>query len=145
PEQQRTEMAKIFGSAGFGGRGGQGGGRTGGRNNGQQVGGPGIADRGATTIDALLPPVVRREQGNQRVWVYMNGTLKPINGVRTGISDGTFTELVTGEIKEGDKIVTNFVIPGAKATTTAPQQGNPFQQQGGRGGPGGGGGGRGGF
>lgn len=145
PEQQRAEMAKIFGASGFGGgRGGQGGGRTGGRN-GQQTSGPGIADRGATTIDSLLPAVVRREQRNQRVWVYANGTLKPINGLVTGISDGTFTELVSGEIKEGDKIVTNFVIPGAKATTTTPQQGNPFQQQGGRGGPGGGGGGRGGF
>lgn len=142
-EQRRAEMAKIFGAGG--GRGGQGGGRTGGgRNSGQQQAGPGIADRGATTIDALLPPVVRREQGNQRVWVMVNNQLKPINGIRTGISDGQFTEMVIGEIKEGDKIVTNFVIPGAKVNTATPQQGNPFQQQGGRGGPGGGGG-RGGF
>lgn len=143
-EQRRAEMAKLFPT--MGGRG-QGGGRNGGgRNNGQQASGPGIADRGAKTIDELLPAVVRRETPNQRVWVSVNGTLKPINGLRTGITDGQFTELVTGEIKEGDKIVTNFVIPGAKPTTATPQQGNPFQQQqGGRGGPGGGGGGRGGF
>ena len=145
-DQQRAEMAKLFGNN-FGGGRGQGGGRNGGgRNGGQQTSGPGIADRGAQSIDELLPAVVRRETPNQRVWVSVDGTLKPINGLRTGITDGQFTELVTGEIKEGDKIVTNFVIPGAKPTTATPQQGNPFQQQqGGRGGPGGGGGGRGGF
>lgn len=147
PEQQRAEMAKLFPS--MGGRGGQGGGRTGGRNNGQSAAGPGIADRGADTIDDLIPPVQRRETPNQRVWLWVkdaagNGQLKAISGIRTGISDGQFTEMVTGELKEGDKVVTNFVNPAAKAATPAQQQqGNPFQQQGGgRGGPGGG---RGGF
>ena len=154
PEEQRAEMAKIFGSMG-GGRGGQSGGQGGrsggGRQNGQTSAGPGIADRGATNIDELLPPVVRRETPNQRVWIFVkdaagNGQLKPINAIRTGITDGQTTEMVTGELKEGDKVVTNFIIPGA-TKTGAPQQqqqGNPFQQQGGRGGPGGGGG-RGGF
>lgn len=133
-EQRRTEMAKIFGASG-GGRG-QGGGRQ-----PSQGAGTGIAQRGAQTIDELLPPVVRREMPNQRVWVFVNNQLKPINGLRTGISDGQATELVAGELKEGDKVVTNFIIPGATKTGTPQQQqqGNPFQQQGGRG-PGGRGG-----
>lgn len=146
PEQQRAEMSKIFGNMGGGrGQGGGQGGRTGGRQGGQSAG-PGIADRGASTIDDLLPPVVRRETPNQRVWIFMDNQLKPINAIRTGITDGQFTEMVTGELKEGDKVVTNFIIPkAAGAPATQQQQGNPFQQQGGRGGPGGGGGGRGGF
>ncbi len=143
PEQQRAEIAKLFPNMG-GGRG-QGGGRTGGRNGQGATGntGPGIADRGAETIDDLIPPVQRRETPNQRVWLWVNGQLKAVSGIRTGISDGQFTEMVTGELKEGDKVVTNFVNPSApKATPAGQQQGNPFQQQGGRGGPGGG---RGGF
>jgi hypothetical protein len=132
PEQQRAEMAKIFGA--------MGGGRLGGQTQGTGVG---IADRGAKTIDELLPPVVRRESPNQRVWIFVNNQLKPISGLRTGVSDGQFTEMVTGELKEGDKVVTNFILPKAAGTVATPQQqqGNPFQQQGGRGG----GGGRGGF
>ncbi len=149
PEQRRTEMAKIFGgnSPFGGGRGGQaGGGRTGGsRSGGQNTAArpTGMAQSGKDTIDQLLPEVPRREQRNQRVWLWVNGQLTPVNGLTTGVSDGQFTELVSGEIKEGDKVVTNFVIPGAKPATGQQQQGNPFQQgQPGRGGPGGG---RGGF
>ncbi len=152
PEERRAAMAKIFPQMGQGGRGGgaQGGGRNGngGRQGGnqQQGGGTGMSDRGAKNIDELLPAVVRRETPNQRVWTFVNNQLKPINALRTGITDGQWTELVTGELKEGDKVVTNFIIPGATKTgTPQQQQGNPFQpQQGGRGGPGGGGGGRGG-
>ena len=141
-EQRRAEIAKIFGgNSPFGGGRGQGGGQ-GGRTGGTTKG-TGMAQRGAETVDQLLPPVVKRELRNQRVWLWVNGQLKPVNGLTTGVSDGQFTELIAGEIKEGDKVVTNFVIPGAKPATTQQQQGNPFQQnQGGRG-PGGGG--RGGF
>jgi HlyD family secretion protein len=161
PDQQREARMKLFASMGFGGgrggnqaggRGGnQGGGRTGGFTGGGQTGGSGVgmADRGAKTIEELMPPVVRREQRNQRVWMHVDGKLKPISGLTTGISDGQWTELVGGAdlLKEGDLVVTNFVIPGQKATLPNQQQGNPFQQQGpGRGpGGGGGGGGRGGF
>ncbi len=132
-EARRAEMAKIFGASG--GVRGQGGGR-------QSNQGPttAITQRGASTIDDLLPPVVRRETPNQRVWMFVNNQLKAVNGLRTGISDGQFTELVTGDLKEGDKVVTNFIIPGATTTIVPPQQGNPFQQpQRGRG-PGGRGG-----
>jgi HlyD family secretion protein len=154
-EQRRAEMAKIFGgnSPFGGGRGGNGqGGRGGGANTGNRGGqnaAPAQVPAGVSTIDQLLPPVVKREQRNQRVWLWIAGpndthTLKAVSGLTTGVSDGQFTELVVaGELKEGDKVVTNFVIPGAKPATGQQQQGNPFQQnQPGRGGPGGG---RGGF
>jgi hypothetical protein len=77
------------------------------------------------------------------VWIFQNNQLKAISGIRTGITDGQFTEMVTGDLKEGDKVVTNFIIPGAPAPKAGQQQGNPFQPQGGGGGrgPGGRGGG----
>ena len=147
PEERRAEMAKIFGGNNpFGGGRGQGGGQGGraGGGNAAQGSGSTMSQRGADTIDQLLPPVQRRELRNQRVWLWVAGAnntfqLKPVNALTTGVSDGQFTELVSGELKEGDKVVTNFVIPGAKVTTPTQQQGNPFQQQGGRG-PGGRGG-----
>jgi HlyD family secretion protein len=165
PEQRRAEMTKIFGGnmPNFGG--GRGGGRGGGANGGNNRGGNNNSNNSNSnstgapksaktpqggTIDDLLPPVVKKDLRNQRVWLWTagpngTGTLKPISGLTTGVSDGQFTELVAGDLKEGDKVVSNFVIPGAKPAAGPQQQGNPFQQpQGGRG-PGGGGGRGGGF
>jgi HlyD family secretion protein len=43
--------------------------------------------------------------GGRVVWVLENG--KPVSRtVRLGLSDGTFTELVGGELKEGDAVIT---------------------------------------
>ncbi len=99
----------------------------------------------AQTIDALfapLPPVESRG----RAWVFTDRQLKALN-LRLGISDGTYTELLSGEIEENMEVVTG--VTGLTATRSTPTQGgaaNPLMP-GGRGGrgPGGpGGGGRGG-
>jgi HlyD family secretion protein len=59
--------------------------------------------------------------------------LKPVT-VKTGISDGTFTEIVEG-LQEGDVVVTGLNLPATAAATAArPPGGSPF------GGPFGGGG-----
>ncbi len=103
--------------------------------------------RPAETIDALfapLPPVESRG----RVWLFMNKELKPVN-LRLGITDGTNTELLSGELQPGMEVVTG-VLTGASARQGQPGgAGNPLLPQGGRGRdgfggfPGGGGGGRG--
>ncbi len=54
--------------------------------------------------------------------------------VRTGIGDGSFTEVVDG-IEEGAKVLTSVILPGATPAAAAPVN-NPFGG-GGRGGPGG--------
>ena len=100
----------------------------------------------ATTIDALfapLPTVVT--QG--RVWLSVDKQLKPVR-LRLGITDGTNTELVEGELQPGTEVVTGVVLPASSRPAAA--GGNPLLQQGGRGGGGfpgggfpGGGGGRG--
>jgi HlyD family secretion protein len=89
----------------------------------------------ATTIDALfapLPTVVT--QG--RVWLAPDKQLKPVR-VRLGITDGTNTELVDGELQTGTEVVTGVVLPTSSRPAAA--GGNPLLQQGGRGGFGGGG------
>jgi HlyD family secretion protein len=81
------------------------------------------------------------------LWLWADKQLTPVR-IRYGISDGTWTELIEGEIKEGQEVVTN-ITTGVEPRTTPGQGGsqNPLMgpQRGGRGGPGGpGGGGRGG-
>ena len=121
-----------------------------------------LAERNAASIDELFPPIVRNPTRGQ---VYLllppdpehkYGTLKRLD-IMQGITNGTFTELVSGppELTVGTELVSNITMPWLAAKTTGTTQGNPFSgQQPGRGmpgggmpgggGPGGGGGGRGG-
>jgi HlyD family secretion protein len=92
----------------------------------------------ATTIDALfapLPPVESRG----RAWVFANQELKPV-ALRLGISDGTYTELLSEELQENMEVVTG--VTGLAPTRTLPQggggSGNPLMPGRGPGGPGGG-------
>ncbi len=140
-----------------GGRGNQGGGR-----NAAPAGaggaGRGIAGRvqagasaasGATTIDSLFAPLQTVETRG-RAWLYEAKQLKSVN-VRLGVSDGTFSELLDGDLKEGQEVVVNMLTglepvsrPGQPATGNplmGPQRGGPGGQGGG--GNRGGGGGRG--
>lgn len=100
---------------------------------------------GATTIDALFAPLPRTETFG-RAWIYVEKKLQPLR-LRLGITDGQTTELIEGEVKEGQEVVTNVVIAGQTtrpATTAFPGFGGPGGRQGFPGGgfPGGGGGGR---
>jgi HlyD family secretion protein len=94
----------------------------------------------AQTIDALFAPLPTTETRG-RVWLFMSHQLKPVN-MRLGISDGTNTEVLSGELQDNMEVVTG--VTGAGSTTrTLPQggTGNPLMP-GGRG-PGGFQGGRG--
>jgi HlyD family secretion protein len=99
---------------------------------------PAAAAQTATTIDALFAPLPTTvSQG--RVWTAgADKQLKSVR-VRLGITDGTNTELLNGELEQGTAVVTGIVLP-ASARPAAAAAGNPFQQGGGRG-PGGFGGG----
>jgi HlyD family secretion protein len=98
---------------------------------------------GATTIDALFAPLVVPETRG-RAWIYENKQLKSVP-VRLGITDGTYSELIEGDLKEGQEVVVNMVTglepvtrPGQTGTGNplmGPQRGGP----GGGRGPGGGG------
>ena len=114
-------VARGGGAATAGGQAAPGGGRPsasaaperggGDRVAGETGPGKGIADRGATTIDALFGALTFPETPG-RVWVYAVDpatkakSLKAI-AVRTGISDGSYVELTdTGGLTEGKQVVT---------------------------------------
>jgi HlyD family secretion protein len=60
-------------------------------------------------------------RGNGRsgstVFVLENGKPKPVR-VKLGISDGRFTEILGGDLKEGDALITEEVTAGGKAKAT---------------------------
>jgi HlyD family secretion protein len=78
----------------------------------------------ATTIDALFAPLPSVESRG-RAWVFMDHQLKPVN-LRLGISDGTNTELLSGELQQGQEVVTGVTGLSPTRTTTGPGAGNPL-------------------
>lgn len=98
---------------------------------------------GATTIDALFGPLPVVESRG-RAWIYVENKLQPV-ALRLGVTDGSFTEIISGDITEGQDVVTGMTT-GLEPRAGASQQPNNTQnplmgpQRGGRGGPGGGGG-----
>jgi HlyD family secretion protein len=111
-----------FGPGGSGapGQRGQGGaGQPGTR--GAAAGAAATANRaGAQTIDQLFGPLPTTESSG-RVWVEANGQLKSVR-LRLGITDGTYTELLSGELQPGQELVTAVVTPAqaAAAATRSP-------------------------
>jgi HlyD family secretion protein len=62
------------------------------------------------------------------VWVYEDDTLRAVR-VKTGVSDGVFTEIVEGSIADGTRIATR-VAAGSTAATPAPRSSsNPLMGQ----------------
>jgi HlyD family secretion protein len=102
------------------------------------------AASGATTIDAMFAPL-RPSEGRGRLWLFVNKQLRSIN-VRTGVSDGTWTEILEGgdasELQQGTEVVTNIVTgleqqprPGQQGPANSPLMPQRGNQRGG--GPGG--------
>ncbi len=91
-------------------------------------------ERGATTIDALfgpLPPTV----STARVWLYDGQRITPAD-IRLGITDGSYSELLRGEIEAGTQLVTGITTPndgqprasgGAPSSPLIPQL--PFRRR----------------
>jgi len=90
----------------------------------------------AQTIDALFAPLLPVESRG-RAWLFMDRQLKPVT-LRLGISDGSYTELLSEELQENMAVVSG--VTGLASTRATPQggAGNPLMP--GRGGPGGQGG-----
>ena len=91
------------------------------------------AARQAQTIDALFAPLPVVESRG-RAWVFMDRQLKPVN-LRLGISDGTYTELLSTELQENAEVVTGVTGLGTRSGAAPAGAANPLMP--GRGGPGG--------
>ncbi len=92
------------------------------------------AAQSGDTIDALFAPLPTVESQG-RAWVYMDKQLKAVR-LRLGITDGTNTELLSGELQPNQELVTSVITSG---TTSRPAPsgaaGNPLMPNQ-RGGPG---------
>jgi len=94
---------------------------------------PRTARGGAQTIDALFAPLPTVEsRGN--AWLYENKQLKRVI-LRLGITDGTQTEVLGGDVQSGMEVVTGVIVGNVRLTPQV-NQGNPLLP--GRGGPPGG-------
>jgi HlyD family secretion protein len=68
----------------------------------------------------------RSGKGMQTVHLLLgNGELRPVQ-VRTGISDGRYTEIVEGDLKPGDKVVVGSATVKVETTGRMPGGGRPF-------------------
>ena len=140
-QEQRERMIEQMRASG--GRGG-GGGRTGANGAGRnatRVGNdqptaqrpPNFAT--AQKIDELFQPIPKRiEPGSVWTWDEAGKKLTE-HRVFLGVTDGQFSELVNGEIKVGQPVVTNVIIPQAARANSG--QNSRFGGNQGRGNPGG--------
>jgi HlyD family secretion protein len=137
-DNQASGGGRGQGPGGQPGRAPQGAGQTASRGATSGIPGGTATSSGAMTIDSLFAPLQVTETRG-RVWLYENKQLKSVQ-LRLGVSDGTFSEIIDGDIKEGQEVVTNMVT-GLESTPRPGQQGtgNPLMGPQ-RGGPGGGGG-----
>jgi HlyD family secretion protein len=84
------------------------------------------------SLTSTQPRGKREETNTQRaLWVLRDKTPVSVT-VKTGITDGTHTEIVEGELHEGDKVITD--LAGGTPSTATPNSSRPLG-----GGPGGGG------
>lgn len=68
------------------------------------------------------------EAATRTVYVLRNGRPEPVE-VKTGLSDGTVTEVVSGDLKEGDAVVTEAITLGKPAASSGgapPRMGRMF-------------------
>jgi HlyD family secretion protein len=66
------------------------------------------------------------------VWVQTNGPFARL-AVKTGLSDGTYTELLSGDLAEGAKLVTGVTFGGSQQQARAATGADPFSSLQGRG------------
>jgi HlyD family secretion protein len=75
-----------------------------------------VSAAAAQTIDSLFGPLPVTETAG-RAWVLINNQLKPVR-LRLGISDGTYTEIISGELEEGAEVVTGVTLAAQSAAST---------------------------
>jgi HlyD family secretion protein len=72
----------------------------------------------STTHGATPRSAGKKETGDARtVWVLRSGSPEPVT-LKTGLSDGTWTEVVEGDVKEGDATITDTTGSATPTATT---------------------------
>ncbi|MGZ3424785.1 MAG: efflux RND transporter periplasmic adaptor subunit, partial [Polyangiales bacterium] len=76
------------------------------------------------------------ENTRKTVWVLRDGMAHPVR-VTVGVTDGTTTEVVSGDLHEGDEVIIEYIAPADGSSTGTTK--SPLQPGGGAGGGGAGG------
>ena len=142
PEQQAAMQQFMARNGGAGGRGNGAGGRGGNNSQGRNGRGnqtppaPKPVDPNADKIDELWSPLVPvTTRGSVWTWDEATKTLKQYQ-LTLGVTDGTTTQLISGDIKPGDAVLTSIILPAS--LRPAANNTNPLMQQQNRGGGAGG-------
>ena len=53
------------------------------------------------------------------MWTLKDGVLAQIT-LKTGLSDGAYTEILNGDVKEGDAVVVDATVAGKESASPAP-------------------------
>jgi len=82
------------------------------------------AVRPAATTGSVAPPA-----NHGTVWIYEAEHIEQVP-VTTGATDGSFTEIVAGDVREGTTVALRVTMPGATTAVTAPSPtSNPLMGQ----------------
>ncbi len=154
-ERRRGGAGRGDGSGGGGGNGSGNGAPTTGSENGAGGGGSGHHGDGGIRPDGGTAARIAAAAGDagvefstkavlaaasrRTIYVVVDNVAKPVSVV-VGLTDGSFTEIIHGDLKEGDLVATDIAETGTSASTQAPPTGQSPLTGGGRGGglPGGG-------
>jgi HlyD family secretion protein len=79
------------------------------------AGGPGA---GGGPGGGFRRSAANRSPDRRVLWVLTNGTPHPVP-IKIGISDGSLTEVVSGDVKEGDVVLTGVTLGNEPATSTS--------------------------
>ena len=104
----REQMMAVL--AQFGGRGSGGSGGSGGRRgSGAGSGGPGGSGGRMDAVSGASGPMVQRDLGDKkRVFKLVDGRPHPVL-IKPGLTDGSSTEMVEGDLKPDDELITDIL------------------------------------
>jgi len=91
---------------------------------GARASGPGPHNRGASAAGGRAGHASGGD-GRRTVWVMRGGKPMPAS-IRPGVTDGSLTEVVEGELQEGDEVVTG--VDGGETESSRSQRNAPFRR-----------------
>jgi HlyD family secretion protein len=78
--------------------------------------------RGDPAAASSAPPDASPPKEEKTVWVLRDGVTPQRAKIHTGLTDGTVTEVVDGELQENDAVVTDEIGPEGSAPSAGPAQ-----------------------
>lgn len=75
--------------------------------------------------EQLAESATLRAGKNRMIWVRSGNEIRPVK-VATGLNDGVMTEIVSGDIKEGEEIIVGTTVVSSEQAASSGNAGSPF-------------------